>query len=144
MSDGIDRNSFLSLSSKAEEVGLLLDWLDGILADSDLDQMSAFRFRCAVVEVVNNCIQHAYENKAGRPIELDYRLEPDRVQVSIYDQGSVFGGQPAHFVSEPMAESGRGFEIINAGVSKLQYERKDGWNICRLEQRIDPAGSTPN
>ena len=140
--DGL--NGALKLTSDARDVGMLLDWLDHALESSGLDKLKAFRFRCAVVEVFNNCIQHAYGNETGHPIKVVCRLEPELVLVSIYDRGMRFKGPPELSASEPVAQSGRGFEIISAGVSSYRFERDNGWNICRLELRISLAGSISN
>lgn len=125
----------LSISSNPGEVEQLLDKLEKILEMSSLDQMSAFHLLCAVVEVVNNCIQHAYQNKAGLPIEIVYHIDVDRVRVGVSDCGPVFVG-PAELPDSELAdEYGRGFKIINAWVSSWYFERKNNWNTCWLEQK---------
>jgi len=98
--------------------------------------MSAFQLRCAVVEVISNCIQHAYQNDPGQPIEIVYKLNPDHVEVTISDRGLIFHGPVEPSEIELMGDSGRGLQIINAWVSTLRFERRDDWNVCRLEQRI--------
>ena len=126
----------LSPSSDPRDVERLLTSLENILAESCLDEMSAFNLRCAVVEVVNNCIQHAYMNEAGQPIEISYALSPDRVQIVISDKGAAFPEPIGPSEISLMGESGRGLQIINAWVSSLKFERKNDWNMCLLEQRI--------
>ncbi len=136
MPERVSQTGSLSLTSDPLAVGLLLDELDNILSESGLGEMSAFHLRCAVVEVVNNCIQHAYQQEAGQPIEISYTVLPDRVQVLVSDRGLVFDGRRNPLVEEPMDASGRGLKIINAWVSKLQFEHKNGWNVCLLEHLI--------
>ena len=70
MSEFITESGQLSLSSNPHDVEQLLTSLQQLLAKSRLDDMAAFQLQCAVVEVVNNCIQHAYENKTGQPIQV--------------------------------------------------------------------------
>lgn len=137
MSERIGRSGSLSLSSNPRDVEYLLDKLDNILKESSLNEMSAFHLRCAVVEVVNNCIQHAYHEEIGQPIEVSYTLWPDRVQILVSDQGEAFVVSVKPPVAAPMDTSGRGLEIINASVSKLQFKQENGWNVCLLEQRTD-------
>lgn len=126
----------LNLSSDAGDVEVLLNNLESILGTSCLDDMSAFRLRCAVIEVVNNCILHAYQNESGHPIGITYNLEPNRVQILVSDQGPAFDGVTESPLTTPTDESGRGLEIVRAWVSLLGFERKDGWNVCRLEQHV--------
>jgi len=140
MPDFIDKYGSLSLSSDPGEVEGFLTGLERILENSCLDEMSAFQLRCAVVEVVNNCIQHAYMEEAGHPIEITYVLGANRVQISVSDRGNKFPGLTVAAPSAPMSESGRGLEIVNAWVSELRFERNGEWNVCLLEQR-PPEGN---
>jgi serine/threonine-protein kinase RsbW len=137
MPERVEQTGSLRLNSDPREVDRLLDKLDSILGESELDEMSAFHLRCAAVEVVNNCIQHAYHDETGHPIKISYSLSPDRVQLLVSDQGTAFGGISESAVAGPMDMSGRGLEIINAWVSKLRFGQKNGWNVCLLEQRVD-------
>jgi anti-sigma regulatory factor (Ser/Thr protein kinase) len=136
MPKSISQSGSLSLSSDPVDVERLLTSLESILGASCLDTMTAFHLRCAVVEVVNNCIQHAYSNQPGQPIEISYDLGVDRVQIAVADRGPEFLGSTEASAAEIMSESGRGLQIINAWVSTLRFERNDGWNVCRLEQWV--------
>ena len=102
---------------------------------SSLDEMSAFHLRCAVVEVVNNCIQHAYNNKSGQPIKIVYHIDIDRVRVGVSDRGPAFLGPLEADETTFKDGSGRGFEIINAWVSNLDFEPKNNWNTCWLVKK---------
>ena len=126
----------LNLTSDPREIELLLDTLDAVLEKSKLGELPAFRFRCAVIEVVNNCIRHAYKDESGHPIKITIRLQADRLTLVVRDRGPVFTEPVGTPQSDPFAESGRGFEIINAGVSKVNFSHQDGWNSCRLEVHL--------
>ena len=135
MTELIGESGLLSISSDPHDVEKLLTSLEDLLAKSCLDEMSAFHLRCAVVEAVNNCIQHAYLNKTGQPIQVSYQLADDCVQIVISDKGRAF--QETNETSDivPMSESGRGLQIIRAWVTELKFERRDEWNLCVLVQR---------
>ena len=136
MSECIGESGLLSISSDPHEVEQLLTSLEDLLAKSCLDEMAAFHLRCAVIEVVNNCIQHAYLNKPGQPIRISYQLDDDLVQIVVADKGQAFLEQVETLDADPMSESGRGLQIIRAWVTKLSFERCDEWNVCELEQKI--------
>lgn len=89
----LNRNGSLSLSSDPRDIDPLLDKLEKILETSSLDEMSSYHLLCAVVEVVKNCIQHAYQNKAGQPIEIAYHIDVDGVRVGISDRARPFCGR---------------------------------------------------
>ena len=136
MSEFIGESGLLSISSNPQDVEQLLTSLEDLLAKSRLDDMSAFHLRCAVIEVVNNCIQHAYLHKTGQPIRVSYQLDYDRVKIVVSDRGHAFLEPEETSEADPMSESGRGLQIIRAWVSKLRFERVDEWNFCELEQKI--------
>lgn len=136
MSEFIAESGLLSISSNPQDVELLLTSLENLLAKSRLDEMSAFHLQCAVIEVVNNCIQHAYLNKTGQPIRVSYQLDAAGVKIVVSDKGLAFLEPEETAEADPMSESGRGLQIIRAWVSKLRFERVDEWNFCELEQKI--------
>ena len=133
----MSQHGSFEISSDAEEVETLLNRLESILEQSCLNELSAFQLRCAVVEVVNNCIQHAYAFQGGQPVGISYQLEPERVEIRVSDQGRAFDGKTDGPRAAPDDESGRGLEIVRAWVSDVRFSREDGWNICCLEQHRD-------
>lgn len=135
----VNRQSSLSLDSCPAQVESLLDWITPVLETSCLDDIQAFRLQCAMVEVFNNCIQHAYRGEPDQTIRINYKLDCDRVRINIYDRGQKLFGPPDTAIESLMAESGRGLDIIHASVDRLQYIRKNGWNICRMENWATPA-----
>lgn len=130
------RTGSLNISSDPDEIAPLLDELEKILEMSRLDEMSAFHLRCAVVEVVNNCVQHAYKNKAGQPIKVKYHIDVDHVRIGVSDRGPAFSGPHGSDETSPMDKCGRGYEIINSWVSSLHFERKCSWNTCWLVKKV--------
>lgn len=136
MSTHMQQDGSFEISSDAREVETVLNRLENILEGSCLNELSAFQLRCAVVEVVNNCIQHAYEFKGGQPIVISYLLESGRVEIRVSDRGREFDGKTCGPAAASTDESGRGLEIIRAWVNGLRFTRENGWNICCLEQRV--------
>lgn len=135
----MNHSGLIEILSNATEVDSLLNQMEDLLEDSCLDTMSAFRLRCAVVEVVNNCIQHAYDSDDGQPIRIAYKEDSSGVEFTVSDRGRAFDGVTGMSESGPSDESGRGLEIIRAWVSAVQFKRQDGWNHCRLAQYSDEA-----
>ena len=130
----MNHSDLIEISSNATEVDSLLSQMEVLLDGSCLDAMSAFRLRCAVVEVVNNCIQHAYGSHEGQPIRIAYKEDHAGVEFTVSDRGRAFDGVTGLSESGPSDESGRGLEIIRAWVSSVQFKRQHGWNHCRLAQ----------
>jgi serine/threonine-protein kinase RsbW len=94
------------------------------------------RFEMALVEVVGNIVEHAFEADAravGRVLAVELRLAVDQVEALLSDNGL-----PAELdlgsVTMPGEDalSGRGLALAVAAVDDLRYERVDGRNHWRL------------
>jgi serine/threonine-protein kinase RsbW len=90
----------------------------------------------ALVEVVGNIVEHAFEADAravGRVLAVELRLTVDQVEALLSDNGL-----PAELdlgsVTMPGEDalSGRGLALAVAAVDDLRYERVDGRNHWRL------------
>jgi serine/threonine-protein kinase RsbW len=94
------------------------------------------RFEMALVEVVGNIVEHAFEvdaAAAGRVLAVELSLSVDQVEAVLSDNGL-----PAELdlgsVTMPGedAVSGRGLALAVAAVDDLGYERVGGRNHWRL------------
>lgn len=95
----------------------------------DVDQLEL-----AVNEAVSNIIRHEYHGQAGRPLELQVELWPDRMVVQLRSWGEAFKpaaiGLPG---GEEQLEGGLGLFIIANCVDDVAYEpHADGGNCVRL------------
>ena len=124
----------ISLDSRAGEVYRLLDWLEPLLAQSEFDEIARFNLQCAIVEIVNNTIQHAYGGQPGMPLEVRLELTDEHATAEIRDQGPPFEGPVQTGETDLLSESGRGFAIIEAWVDHLSFRREGDWNVCRIEK----------
>lgn len=127
----------LRLSSDPNDIDGLIALLDDLLGRCGLDDMAAFRFRCSAYEVFNNCVQHAYRNETGKPIEIHFRLGPSRLVLTFLDRAEMLPELQMTRNRDPLSKSGRGLEIIEAGVDSVRYSRSNGWNRCRLAIGFD-------
>jgi serine/threonine-protein kinase RsbW len=123
----------------AETVDAVHNDLDGLWAEADfVPEPDRMAFTLAVVEAATNVVVHAVP-AAEDPLELevDITAETSRLEARIYEIGAapaeveVDGGMPT---AEHGAESGRGMALIQALVSAVVFERRDGtnvWVLCR-------------
>ena len=128
----------LNMSSNPDEVSKVIDWLDDATTDKPISEEHRLQFRYALVEAINNCIEHAYDSQPGRPIRLVCETSEQSVSVTIHDQGNPYKASDNHAAHHALTdESGRGLAIINAWVSSFQISHSNGWNITRLVREID-------
>jgi anti-sigma regulatory factor (Ser/Thr protein kinase) len=127
----------MQISSNPEEVEKITNWLTKALFRSGLSDINQYQFRYAVVEAVNNCIQHAYNFRREQIIVLSCNIDKaEIITVTIKDKGKVIHPDLSQHSSDLMAEHGRGLNIITSWTSKVSYERNGIWNITRLHKNI--------
>ncbi len=128
----------LQIHSDPTEMAKLQAMLLGWCGEAGLDELAAFKLTCAVVEALNNCIEHAYGGEPGNPIDLLWTRSPDAVAIEIRDQGRPMPVPPLAPSPLPAsdAESGRGWHIIREWTDTVSYARENGGNVLILTRRL--------
>jgi serine/threonine-protein kinase RsbW len=124
----------LRLHSDPAEVADLQPNLLDLCAQAGLDAMAAFKLTTAIVEALNNCIEHAYGGEPGLPIDLEWTRSTEAVTVAIHDEGHALP-TPALDPATPAsadAECGRGWQIIHEWTHAVSYRRTDRQNVLTL------------
>jgi serine/threonine-protein kinase RsbW len=123
----------LTIDSEFQHVFLVGIAVQQICSWIPLSDQSAFEMEMAVVEAVNNSIEHACHNQSGHPITTRMKLSEDRIIFVISDAGDAVIGLPEmpalddHLASPP--ERGRGVQIMRAVMDEVAY-RTDGISNC--------------
>ncbi len=101
----------------------------------------AYDLELAASEIFTNVIEHAYRSSGGE-LRGEVRLEPDRVQLDVYDDGLPFdlsalpGDAP-----ERLAERGRGVHIVRQVMDEVSYSpATPAGNHWRLVKMRGPEG----
>ena len=128
----------LILDSNPAEVPHLQARLSTLCGEAGLDDLAGFQLTCAVVEAVNNCIEHTFRGETGHQITLRWIRQQDSVIVEIRDQGEPMPALPAESpeLPEPDAESGRGWHIIYQWTDRVTYARQGNENVLTLTRRL--------
>ena len=83
----------------------------------------AYDLELAACEIVTNIIQHAYPSARGE-LRGEVHLEPDRVQVDLYDDGLPFDLSTLPAKDRPQAsERGHGVPIVRQLMDEVAYSR---------------------
>ncbi len=132
-------SSFENVANLAEEVSTLCGERPG----SDADMADSLRL--CLAEALNNIVEHAYAGAEGKPIYADVRFEPNRYEVLLIDEGKPMpGGEAPDGSAEPfdtadfenLPEGGFGWMLIRSQMDNVEYERRDGCNVLRLEKQL--------
>ena len=124
----------IDLTSDAEAVGPVQARLMTLGQAAGLDDAAVFQWTCAIVEALNNCIEHAYEEAPGRPISVRWAEYADRLEVEIRDQGRPMPPDlPEHGALAAVdALSGRGWHIIREWTDGIVYRTEPAGNLLVL------------
>jgi anti-sigma regulatory factor (Ser/Thr protein kinase) len=113
----------LSIDSVLDNVPLIGAAVNRICSLAPFTDSDAHAIELCVTEAAVNCIKHGYAKEAGHLVEVLFRLERDRVVITISDTGapldpqilvekknSITAFDPADIENIP--ESGRGLAIM--------------------------------
>ncbi len=137
----------LTIDSRPENVPLVGACAKEIAGESfSIDKLS--EIEQALVETVNNCIEHAYCGSEDRQITIKYALSNDRLFVEIIDHGKGLDPQclkklTAELDYNPsdidgLPEGGFGLNVINSCMDEVHYRREDGKNHWSLTKFVVP------
>lgn len=95
-----------------------------LLEQFGYDRASCFAVRLAVAEALTNAAVHGNKMDANRTVTVDYRIDAEKVLITVEDQGGGF--EPAA-VPDPTAPenveipSGRGIVLMRAYMTEVAF-----------------------
>lgn len=128
----------LSAPATPEMLDLVHSVLDQLwAAHGDVAPADRARFETAVIEILGNIVEHAYELDSGGPGDrrFDVTLTATATElVAAFGDDGVPMALDLSTVGLPddLAESGRGLALAMAAVDDLSYTREGGRNLWRL------------
>jgi DNA-binding response OmpR family regulator len=137
-----------------------LEELNGLLSRlllfSPLTEDQIFQLTTAVREMGNNAIEWGNRNHVERPVTLTYRIDKEKITISIRDQGSGFNRQEMEHCAcddDPISHlevrkekgirmGGLGIFMTKRLVDELEYN--EAGNEVRLVKRFGRLENEPN
>jgi anti-sigma regulatory factor (Ser/Thr protein kinase) len=126
----------LSLQSSDEASAIAGDWVETHCRQAGLAQTLTFQVITCVMEAVNNCVEHAYEDTTG---EISIRLFHNTrwLVVQVCDRGASLDRQPTQTEPDPLQIDGRGWFIMKQWMDVAQYRRRHALNIVTLAKCLE-------
>ena len=126
--------------------------LSALLAGTALEPHRIATFELAVVEVVTNVIEHAYQNQTGHKVDLSVCLPSDSARVQVRDYGKQLDKEVVERYTSDHIEvqdpgdsiadlpvSGWGTSLVAKLCDEVRYEQVDDANVLTLICHIDCA-----
>lgn len=132
----------LVLFGAAPDVALeALRWTEAACLRIGLDARRAQELAAAVVEAVNNSLEHGY---ALEPGDVSVSLDSDagRVAVTVTDRGQGLPPEPPGDEPPPLAERGRGSWLMQQACDEVRHEFAPGLQSVVLVKRRIPIPKT--
>jgi serine/threonine-protein kinase RsbW len=121
------RSVYLTIPARPEYITLGRLALTGIAGLRMLSDETLHDLKLALTEACTNSVRHAYHDGGNGRVEIQYRLEPDRLAVEVGDDGPGFEPQVLLGDGEnELAEGGLGIAIIRALADEVEIGERSG------------------
>lgn len=137
------------MDSTQEDVSATLLGIRDLLDEEAVLPPPECCWELVIAEVLNNIVEHAYEDRAGGEIHLRLKFGPEQLTVAFTDfgqpmpDGTLPKGERASLdvASEDMPEGGFGWFLIRSLSDKLDYRHDGSSNQLTLTIPLRPAAS---
>lgn len=112
------------------------------IAAHSFDDAALTEIELAAVEIVNNCIEHAYSGSDNQQISIEFCLKADQLLIEVIDTGKSIDlelldnlNSDFNFDStdvENLPEGGMGLKIVKNCMDDVSYQHNNGKNYWVL------------
>ena len=132
----------LEIQSRLDQVRLIRAAVTGVLAHLGVAEADVLSLELAIAELVNNSVEHGYENAENEQIRVKIEVVGAVVQVEIIDHATEFPeDQRYRLLEDPLAledadeqwaSRGHGIQIVRQIVDSIALKREHAQNILTL------------
>ncbi len=132
-----------ALKTGDQALASLRGLLTTLLAGWNLPVRTLAEVELATSEAAANICEHAYRNRAGRPIRYGFQLLPRRLVVELQDSGAAFHDRKPvrrpdwDKLIEAEADGGFGRNAMKKAMDGVTDRRVAGKNVIRMVKRLD-------
>lgn len=111
------------------------------LEGNSYDQEDVFAVHLAMEEAFTNAIKHGNKMDATKSVKIEYSIDPDKIEISISDQGNGFNPQD---IPDPRQKEnlykieGRGLFLMRSYMDVVRYNER-GNNVHMIRYKEKPS-----
>ena len=140
-----DERLVLSAPAVPEVLDVVHAMLDQLCAGAGrLDDRDRARFETAVIEILANVVEHAFEQDktSGRRFDITLLADDEQLEATLADNGLPMALDLSNIAlpDDELAESGRGLALATAALDELRYQRVEDRNHWTLRCRRGSTG----
>jgi serine/threonine-protein kinase RsbW len=132
----------LRLPSRLELLGLLDRVTDSVSERLSFDEDARSQISMSVIEAGTNAIQHGHHRDATKPIDIEFRVLPDALEIVVHDSGAGFDLKTVNGnVTSPehlLDQRGRGIYIMRSCMDQVEFAFSGTGTTCRLVKKRPP------
>lgn len=127
------------MPSRLELLALLDRVTEAVSERLSFDEDGRTQISMSVMEAGTNAIVHGHGRDPGRPVDVEFHLLPDRIEITIHDSGPGFDlarvNGDVTSANHLLEAHGRGIFIMRACMDEVGFEFSPGGTLCRLVKR---------
>lgn len=132
----------MRMPSRLELLGILDRVADSVCERMEFDDDARARVTMSVVEAGTNAIQHGHGRDPSKPVDIEFRVLPDALEIIVHDVGKGFDitkvngnvTSPDHLLNL----RGRGIYIMRECMDAVEYSFSSTGTTCRLVKKRQP------
>lgn len=127
----------LTVPSDPRMLPVTRSFLEAACQVGNLDRTTTYAVVLAAAEAITNVIRHAHRNRPGAPVQVQYRLLPEAVEVVVLDEGDPFDiSAVPHLDPSEMRLGGRGVYLMRKLMDQISSAPRPGQgNVLRMVKR---------
>jgi serine/threonine-protein kinase RsbW len=124
------------MPSRLELLSLLDRVTDSVCERLEFDENARSQVSMSVIEAGTNAIQHGHRRDATKPVDIEYRMHPDMLEIVVRDTGRGFDPNAINGdVTSPehlLDSRGRGIFIMKSCMDRVEFDFTSTGTQCRL------------
>ena len=132
----------IRMPSRLELLGVLDRVADTLCDRLDFDEEARGQVTMSVIEAGTNAIQHGHNRDASKPVDVEFNVLADALEIVVHDQGKGFDLKSVNGnVTSPehlLDARGRGIYIMRRCMDQVEWTFTGTGTTCRLIKKRPP------